>query len=118
MRLYRRRDKWIDVKRIFRRELQRYEQAVSLEHTAPIDTVRGLYKAYAHHCITLRQELDAKRHNRSANLSDDEQARDIIASLANLCDKVGRLQPSFLGLLGRMLIWTGKDDEAVIAFQH
>jgi hypothetical protein len=41
-----------------------------------------------------------------------------ILALANLCEKFGAVWPSFFSILGRILIWAGQDNDAVIAFQH
>ncbi|KAF2465569.1 uncharacterized protein BDR25DRAFT_360508, partial [Lindgomyces ingoldianus] len=116
--LYLRRGKLADAEEVFRRELQRYEKAPGLEHTSLMDTIRDLYKVYVHRCITLRQEQGVQQRSALINLNDDIHARDMVSALTNLCKKFGTVWPSFLSLLGRMLIWTGKDDDAVIAFQH
>ncbi|KAF2467865.1 uncharacterized protein BDR25DRAFT_358134, partial [Lindgomyces ingoldianus] len=112
--IYLRQGKWDDAERVFNQTLEQHEQAPDQGSTPPIGAISGLYQVYLHHFMTLRQE----RTPRQISLNYKIQARDMITSLSNLCEKFNAVWPSFLSLLGRVLIWTGKEDDAVIAFQH
>jgi hypothetical protein len=53
-----------------------------------------------------------------ASVNQEQEGRDTIIAIANFCEKFGSVWPGFISVLGRMLIWAGRDDDAVSAFQN
>jgi hypothetical protein len=51
-------------------------------------------------------------------LTNKGSTRDTIIPLLKLCEEFGTAWPFLFSLLGRMMIWTGTDNDEIIAFQR
>jgi len=97
--LYADQGKLDEAEEMYRRALQSYENTYNLEHTSVRNALSGRYEIYCRRGVSLRQE---QRAHRQANLA--HHYRDTIVAVANLCEKLGAVWPSFFSILGRMLI--------------
>jgi hypothetical protein len=52
------------------------------------------------------------------NSNEVEDLSDTLVGLTDLCDRFGAVWPSLFGLLGHVLIWARREDDAVVAFIH
>jgi len=115
--LYADQGKLDEAEKMYQRALKSYKKTCNLKHTSARNALGGLYEIYRRRCVSL-QEQRARNQANLAKLNRDKQTRNIIVAVADLCEKFGAVWPLFFSILGRMLIWTGQDDDAVSAFQH
>jgi len=107
-----------DAEEMYQRALQGYEKALGLEHTSTRDAICRLYDIYFQRCMALRQEQTARLLSNMVNFNEVEDLSDTLVGLTDLCDRFGAVRPSLFGLLGRVLIWIRRADDAVVAFIH
>jgi tetratricopeptide (TPR) repeat protein len=107
-----------DAEEMYQRALQGYEKALGPEHTLTRDAICRLYEIYFQHCIALRQEQTARLLSNMVNSNKVKDLSDTLVGLTDLCDRFGAVRPSLFGLLGRVLIWARREDDAIVAFIH
>ena len=107
-----------DAEEMYQRALQGYERALGLEHTLTRDVFCRLYEIYFQHCMALRQEQTARLLSNIVNSNKVKDLSNTLVGLTDLCDRFGAVRPSLFGLLGRVLIWARREDDAVVAFIH
>lgn len=109
--LYRNQNKLAEAERMYMRALEGYEKILDLDHTPARSVIFRLGRTYYYCCDILRR----KRLPKSTEADEFESK---IRSLARLCEKFGVIAPYLFGFLGRVLIWDGQDDNAVIALEQ
>jgi len=107
-----------DAEDMYQCALQGYEKALGLEHTLTRGAICRLSDIYFQHCMALRREQTARLLPNMVNSKEVEDLSDTLAGLTDLCDRFGAVRPSLFGLLGRVLIWARREDDAVVAFIH
>lgn len=107
-----------DAENMYQCALQGYEKALGLEHTLTRGAICRLFDIYFRHCMALRREQTARLLPNMVNSKEVEDLSDTLAGLTDLCDRFGAVRPSLFGLLGRVLIWARREDDAVVAFIH
>ena len=116
--LYRDQGKLADAEKMFQRVLQEYEKALGLEHISTRNAMYKLYDIYFQRCMALRQEQTVRRRSNIASSHKAEDLSDVIVGLTNLCDKFGMVWPFLFSFLGRVLVWAGREEHAVVAFMQ
>jgi len=105
-----------EAEKMYLRALQGYEKVWGPDHTSTLSTVNNLGLFYRDRCYMTQKESsislsDTKTHGRvSAGFLGD------MAALEDLCAKYpASCAPS---ILGRVLIWAGRDGDAIVALQR
>ncbi|KAH8706958.1 hypothetical protein GQ44DRAFT_777616 [Phaeosphaeriaceae sp. PMI808] len=107
-----------EAEKMYMRALQIYKSTCNLDHASARNALSSLYKIYQQHFVSLRQEQSAYHWANPVNPGRAQYNKHIVIAVANLCEEMGIVWPFFFSILGRMLVWAGRDDDAVLAFQH
>ncbi len=101
-----------DAEKMCQRVIQSYKNTDTLEDVRARRALGSLYEVYRLRRALFRQEVTVHQERLTNHCSDT------IVAVTNLCEELGAVWPPFFGILGRMLIWVGEDDDAAIGLQH
>ena len=114
--LYRNQDKLAEAERMYMRAMQGYRKMLDLDDTPNV--VHGLGRTYYYYCDLLRRKRLASCPTILPKLTEADEFGSKIKSLAHLCKRFGVLSPCLFGFLGRVLIWDGQAENAIIALEQ
>jgi hypothetical protein len=102
------------------RALRGYEEAWGAKHTSTLDTVNNLGILYAKQArISYILEMKSRMRLPSQSITGRYRSdKQILQLIIHLCCRYPLSNISLLGVVGRVLLWTGDRENARLAFQN
>jgi tetratricopeptide (TPR) repeat protein len=118
--LYRNQGKMKDAEEMYLRALRGKEEAWGAKHTSTLDTVKRLaiiYKdrARMYYIFELKSRLRIPSHVITGQF---DSPKHVLPLVIGLCSRFPLSNSNLLGIVGRVLLWTGDRENAQLAFQN
>lgn len=102
------------------RAVEGYEETLGAKHTSTLDSVVNLGNVYkdqarTYHILEMKSRLRLSSPITTGQYGSHKQ---ILPLILDLCSRYPLRDTSLLGIVGRVLLWTGDRENAQLAFQN